>query len=71
MCIKPFFALVVGLPIIVCVVRQRSLRPLFTPEVFAAAATTIGYGAIIAALFPAYLFVYAPSPDGRRGLPAN
>jgi len=60
MCIKPFFALVVGLPIIFCVVRQRSLRPLFPPEVFAAAATTIGYGAIVAAFFPAYLFVYAP-----------
>ncbi|WP_245331940.1 hypothetical protein [Bradyrhizobium sp. NAS80.1] len=32
MCIKPFFALVVGLPIICSVVRQRSLRPLFTPR---------------------------------------
>lgn len=60
MCIKPFFALVVGLPIICCVVRQRSLRPLFTPETFAAAATTIGYGALVVAFFPAYLFVYAP-----------
>jgi hypothetical protein len=60
MCIKPFFAVVIGLPIICCIVRQRSFRPLFIPEVFAVAATTISYGAIVAAFFPAYLFVYAP-----------
>jgi hypothetical protein len=60
MSIKPFFALVAGLPIILGVVRQRSLRPLFTPEVCAAAVTTISYGAIVVALFPDYLFVYAP-----------
>jgi hypothetical protein len=58
--IKPFFALVVGLPIIVTVVRQRSLRPLFTAEVCTAAVTAISYGAIVVTIFPAYLFTYAP-----------
>lgn len=58
--IKPFFALVAGLPIVLGIIRQRSLRPLLTAETFAAAATTITYGAILVAVFPAYLFVYAP-----------
>ncbi|MEK9280694.1 MULTISPECIES: hypothetical protein [unclassified Bradyrhizobium] len=60
MCIKPFFVLVAGLPIVLRVIRQRSLRPLFTSEAFTAAATTISYGAILVAIFPAYLLVYAP-----------
>jgi hypothetical protein len=60
MSIKPFFALVTGLPIILAVVRRRSLRPLFTPEACLAAVIVIGYGAIVAAAFPAYLSTYAP-----------
>ncbi|WP_441234815.1 hypothetical protein [Bradyrhizobium sp. 930_D9_N1_4] len=60
MSIKPQLALVVGLPIILAAFRQRSLRPLFTSEVWAAAAVVIGYGAVLAAVFPDYLFTYAP-----------
>jgi hypothetical protein len=60
MSIKPLFALVVGLPIIVSVVRQRSLRPLLTSETCTAAVIVIGYGAVLVAAFPAYLFNYAP-----------
>jgi hypothetical protein len=59
-CIKPFFVLVAALPILLNVVRRRSPRPLFTPEVYAAGAAAIGYGAVLVAFFPAYLFVYAP-----------
>jgi hypothetical protein len=58
--IKPYLALVAGLPIILGVIRQRSLRPLFTPEACAAAAIVVGYGAVVAIVFPAYLFNYAP-----------
>ncbi|QOZ54205.1 hypothetical protein [Bradyrhizobium sp. CCBAU 53338] len=60
MSIKPFFALVVGLPIIASVVRQRSLRPLLTPEACSAAIVVIGYGAIVATVFADYLSLYAP-----------
>jgi len=58
--IKPFFALVAGLPMILCVVRQRSLRPLFTPEACIAAAIVVGYGALVVLLFPTYVSTYAP-----------
>jgi hypothetical protein len=58
--IKPFFALVAGLPMILRVVRQRSLRPLFTSEACIAAAIVIGYGALVVVLFPAYVSTYAP-----------
>jgi hypothetical protein len=58
--LKPYLALVVGLPIILCVFRQRSIKPLFTPEACAAAAVVIGYGAVLVSFFPAYLFTYAP-----------
>jgi hypothetical protein len=60
MSIKPFFALVVGLPIIANVVRQRSLRPLLTAEAACAAIVVIGYGAVVATVFADYLSVYAP-----------
>ncbi len=60
MSIKPFFALVVGLPIILDVVRRRSLRPLFTPEACIAAMIVVGYGAVVVAAFPDYLSTYAP-----------
>jgi len=58
--IKPFFALVAGLPIILVGLRQRSVSPLFTAEAWTAAIVAIGYGAVIAIVFPAYLSVYAP-----------
>lgn len=58
--IKPFFALVAGLPIILRVVRQRSLRPLFTSEACIAAGVVMGYGALVVVLFPAYVSNYAP-----------
>ncbi|MEZ2141128.1 hypothetical protein AAE026_02295 [Bradyrhizobium sp. DN5] len=60
MSIKPFFALVAGLPILLGALRQRSLRPLFTSEACTAGAVVIGYGAVVVALFPAYLSTYAP-----------
>ena len=60
MSIKPFFALVVGLPIILGVVRQRSLRPLFTPETGIAAVIVIAYGAVVVTVFSDYLSTYAP-----------
>jgi len=50
MSLKPYLTLVVGLPIILCVLRQRSIRPLFTPEACAAAAVVIGYAAVLATL---------------------
>lgn len=58
--IKPQLGLVVGLPIILAAFRQRSLRPLFTSEAWAAAAIVVGYGATLAIVFPDYLFTYAP-----------
>lgn len=60
MSIKPFFALVAGLPIILVALRQRSVKPLFTAEAWTAAIVAIGYGAVIAIVFPAYLSIYAP-----------
>ncbi|NEV01621.1 hypothetical protein [Bradyrhizobium uaiense] len=60
MSIKPFFALVMGLPIIVAIVRQRSIRPLLTVEASVAAVTAIAYAAVVAVVFPDYLFTYAP-----------
>jgi hypothetical protein len=60
MSLKPYLALVAGLPIILAAIRQRSLRPLFTPEACIAAAVVIGYGAMVAIAFPAYLLTYAP-----------
>ncbi|PJG57271.1 hypothetical protein CVM73_01070 [Bradyrhizobium forestalis] len=60
MSIKPHLALVVGLPIVLAVFRRRSLKPLFSPEVLAAAAVVIGYGAILVIAFPGYLLTYAP-----------
>ncbi|MBR0817178.1 hypothetical protein JQ627_04490 [Bradyrhizobium liaoningense] len=60
MSIKPFFALVAGLPIILGALRQRSFRPLFTPEAWAAAIVAISYGVVVVAVFPAYLSIYAP-----------
>ncbi|AMA57150.1 hypothetical protein [Bradyrhizobium sp. CCGE-LA001] len=58
--IKPQLGLVAGLPIILGAIRQRSLRPLFTPEACAAAAVAIGYGAVVVIAFPDYLLTYAP-----------
>ncbi|WP_245315342.1 hypothetical protein [Bradyrhizobium neotropicale] len=60
MCIKPFFALVLGLPIILAAVRQRSFGPLLTFEACTAAITVASYGAVVFAVFPEYLFSYAP-----------
>src|SRR5262249_28080794 len=60
MSIKPFFTLVVGLPIILGVVRQRSLKPLFTSEACTAAIVVISYGVVAVAVFPDYVFTYAP-----------
>lgn len=60
MSIKPYLALVVGLPMILAAIRQRSLRPLFTAEACAAAAVVIGYGAVLVAFFSDYLLTYAP-----------
>jgi hypothetical protein len=60
MSIKPFFALVIGLPIIVAIVRQRSIRPLLTAEAAVAAVAAISYAVVVAIIFPAYLFSYAP-----------
>ena len=60
MSLKPYLTLVVGLPIILCVLRQRSIKPLFTPEACAAAAVLIGYGAVLAIFFLAYLLTFAP-----------
>ncbi|OAF05315.1 hypothetical protein AYJ54_22050 [Bradyrhizobium centrolobii] len=60
MSIKPFFALVAGLPIVLGMVRQRSFRPLFTPETSTAAIIAIGYGAVVVTAFSDYLFTYAP-----------
>ncbi|WP_258766109.1 hypothetical protein [Bradyrhizobium arachidis] len=58
--IKPFFALVIGFPIVVAIMRQRSIRPLLTIEASAAAVTAISYAAFVVTFFPAYLFNYAP-----------
>lgn len=58
--IKPHLALVAGLPVVLAVIRQRSVKPLFSPEAMTAAAVVIGYGAILVIVFPAYLFDYAP-----------
>ncbi|WP_247301336.1 MULTISPECIES: hypothetical protein [unclassified Bradyrhizobium] len=60
MSIKPFFALVAGLPIILGALRQRSFRSLFTSEACTAAAVVIGYAAVVIAVFPAYVSIYAP-----------
>lgn len=60
MSIKPHLALVLGFPIILGVFRQRSVKPLFTPEACAAAAVVIGYGAVVVLVFPDYLLTYAP-----------
>ncbi|WP_244521481.1 hypothetical protein [Bradyrhizobium sp. DOA9] len=60
MSIKPHLALVVGLPVVLAALRQRSLRPLLSPEAMAATAVVIGYGAVLVIVFPAYLFDYAP-----------
>ena len=60
MSIKPFFALVAGLPIILGALRQRSFKPLFTPEAWTAAIVAISYGAVVVVVFPAYLSTYAP-----------
>jgi hypothetical protein len=60
MSIKPYLALVAGLPIILGAIRQRSLRPLFTPEACAAGAIVIGYAAVVVVIFPGYLLTYAP-----------
>lgn len=60
MSIKPFFALVVGLPIILNVVRRRSLRPLLTAETCVAAVVVIGYGGVVVTVFSDYLATYAP-----------
>lgn len=60
MSIKPFFALVVGLPIILGAIRQRSPRPLFTPEASMAAVIVAVYGAVVVIVFPDYLSIYAP-----------
>ncbi|WFU44905.1 hypothetical protein QA640_22055 [Bradyrhizobium sp. CB82] len=60
MSIKPFFALVAGLPLILGIVHQRSFRALFTSEGCTAAVIAIGYGVVLVAVFPDYLFTYAP-----------
>lgn len=60
MSIKPFFALVVGLPVILDAIRRRSIRRLFTLEIGLAALVVIGYGAVVVAAFPDYLTTYAP-----------
>ncbi|HXV00116.1 MAG TPA: hypothetical protein VG166_06440, partial [Caulobacteraceae bacterium] len=58
MCIKPHFALVVGMPMLLNAVRTRSIRPLFGLETWIASAVVIAYAAIVVALFPAYLGPY-------------
>lgn len=55
MAIKPPFVLAVGPLILLAMIRHRSLRPAFTPEVVVAALVVIAYGLIVIAVFPAYL----------------
>jgi hypothetical protein len=58
--IKPFFALAAGLPVILAMVRHRSLKPVLVPEVATAAVIAVVYGAVVVAVFPTYLSTYAP-----------
>ena len=62
MSIKPFFALVVGFPLILAVLRRRAIRPLFTPETCFAALVVLGYGAVV-------VTVSTISPPMRRWWP--
>jgi hypothetical protein len=60
MCIKPHFGLVVGLPMLLNAIRNRSLKVLFVLEAWIAAAIALGYAAIVALVYPDYLHFYAP-----------
>lgn len=59
--IKPHFALLVLLPALRAVLLQRSLRPILcAPELFVAAAVTIGFALLTLIAFPAYLADIVP-----------
>jgi len=55
MAIKPHFAVVAGLPVLVTAWRLRSIRPIFAVEIWAASAVVVGYGLLLWLVFPAFL----------------
>ncbi len=56
MCMRPHYALVVGLPMLWNAARARSIRPLFGLEMLAASATVFAYAATLVLAFPEYTF---------------
>lgn len=54
MCMRPHYALVVGLPMVWNAAKSRSLRPLFPMEMRSASAIVFAYLAIILLAFPEY-----------------
>lgn len=59
-CIKPFYALPLALPVVAAMIVRRSARPALGPEIFGAAlATAVGYAATYK-LTPAYFTLEMP-----------
>jgi hypothetical protein len=61
MCIKPYFALCAGLPLLANAVRARSLRPAVEAESWTAAAVVLGYLATVAVAFRAFFTNLMPT----------
>ena len=59
-CLKPFYALPLGLPILASILIRRSPRTAFAPENCAAALTTLVYYVAVAKLTPAYFTIEMP-----------
>ena len=58
--VKPLYALGLGLPVLLLVWKQRSLHPVFSPDLLTIAFMGLAYSAILILAFPIYLNDIAP-----------
>lgn len=60
MSIKPHFAIVAGLPLLLRCLQNRSLRPLWSVEFWSSSVVVIAYWSAVVLLFPEFIWTYAP-----------
>lgn len=60
MSIKPHFAIVAGLPLLLRCLQNRSLRPLWSVEFWSSSVAVIAYWSAVVLLFPEFVRTYAP-----------
>ncbi len=60
MSIKPYFALAIFFPYAFAALRRRSLRPIFSPEIFLPGSLVLAYGVAVAVWYPEFYGTMLP-----------